>query len=383
MKKTIGFIFTLMLVVLFANVASVKAESYLVGEKDYYKELSKKYSKKAKKKKKTSKKSKKSKKENLGTVKVISASSYFTNKVDLSKINYQDALLSVIRQKDGYLGIPGFLKKFKDDSNYISVSIMSEDSTTTLVEYGFKDVCIGLIDSSNFSCVSLVNDVYDKDTLINILSDIGVKLSFSQKLFSDMIRNDRAYTIKLGNADWIIGSKSSGIYLERIVAPIKITDRDVLRAITYGRLNLTPTFYEKFLTLVNKTDVIPDNHDKFLCFNGLIGDFGVEYTGIPNLVDTLNYYDDKEYKETKLRIGGCLESDDEAEELSSVLKNYCGIDFNESDKSRLRKLIGEDSILFEPFEYKKDYGKNSLEVTVFYEYIKGIVYMINVTVHND
>lgn len=51
MKKTVGFILTLILVVMISNVASVKVETYLKGITDYADQYTKKKSKKVKKNK--------------------------------------------------------------------------------------------------------------------------------------------------------------------------------------------------------------------------------------------------------------------------------------------------------------------------------------------
>ena len=156
MKKIVGFIFTLILVVLFENVASVKAGPYLIGVKDYHKEQPKK-SKNANKSKKTSKKAKKSKKRVSKPVKFISATSYFTNKIDSSQINYQDELISIIRQEDGYLGIPEFLRKYKDadDSCFVSVGA----NVTSIVEYQVSGIVFKFLTSKDISSLTMITMV--------------------------------------------------------------------------------------------------------------------------------------------------------------------------------------------------------------------------------
>lgn len=383
MKKTIGFIFALMLVVLFTNVAPVKAESYLVGVKDYYKELSKKY-KKEKKSKKVSKKGKKSKKEALGTVKVISASSYFTNDIDLSKIDYQKALLSVIRQKDGYLGIPSFLEKYNTVPDDVRFDVVRNDITSTFVVYRFEGVTFGLIDDSNYSYIKLYGEsLSNRDVFIEKLSDIGVKLSFSKKLFSDMLKEDRVYPIKLGNVNWVLRSDYYGIYLERVVAPIKVTERNTFKAITSGRLNLTPTFYEKFLTLVSKTDILSEESGAGISFDIERGEINMDKYVNQGLVYRLIYADLKRYGLTEIRISGYLDPSNAVKELAGVLKDYCDIDFYEFDISRLNKIVVDGIVNWDEVVYTKNYGKNELKIRAVYGKEKGIAYTIKITVHND
>lgn len=385
MKKTIGFIFALILVVLFANVASVKAETYLIGVKDYYKEQPKKNkSKKVKKSKKASKKGRKVKKNNIGTVEVISASSYFTNNIDLSKIDYQKSLLSIIRQKDGYLGIPDFLDKFNTAPDEARITVMADKKATALVEYWLKEVRFGLIDSSNFSYIKLYGaSLSDRDTLIKRLSNIGIKLSFSHRLLSDMLENEKSYPIKVGNANWVLRADSYGIILERVITPIKITERNVFKAVTFDRLNLTSTFYEKFLTLVNKTNILSDDSEFGIGFGLEFGEIDMDKYINSGLVNRLIYADLRDYGRTEIRIAGDVNPDKAVEELAGVLKDYCDIDFYEFDTSRVNKIVVDGIVNWDYVVYTKDYGKNNLEIRARYDREKGIGYVIKVTVHND
>lgn len=383
MKKIVGFIFTLILVVLFENVASVKAGPYLIGVKDYHKEQPKK-SKNANKSKKTSKKAKKSKKRVSKPVKFISATSYFTNKIDSSQINYQDELISIIRQEDGYLGIPEFLRKYKDadDSCFVSVGA----NVTSIVEYQVSGIVFKFLTSKDISSLT-ITDLYDYngkleyERTLKRLEEAGIKLSFSKKFLEETQTKPKTLNVKFGDAYWILKFEHDIITLERVVEPISVTERDIFKAITRGRLNITPTFYEKLLTLINKTDIIGDRYRDGIVFGGR--DLTMEYFGASGLVEEIGYYDVGNTKDTVLRIEGELNGDSIVEELSSLLKNYCGIDFNEFDVPKLRKIIEEDSFFFESFDDTKYYGKNSINVYVSYSSGRGIVYIIRVEVYND
>ena len=213
------------------------------------------------------------------------------------------------------------------------------------------------------------------------MEEAGIKLSFSKKFLEETQTKPKTLNVKFGDAYWILKFEHDIITLERVVEPISVTERDIFKAITRGRLNITPTFYEKLLTLINKTDIIGDRYRDGIVFGGR--DLTMEYFGASGLVEEIGYYDVGNTKDTVLRIEGELNGDSIVEELSSLLKNYCGIDFNEFDVPKLRKIIEEDSFFFESFDDTKYYGKNSINVYVSYSSGRGIVYIIRVEVYND
>ena len=386
MKKTIGFILTLVFVVLLSSVVTVHAETYLIGIKDYAEQNVKKKSKNVKKNKKSkkSKKVKKVKKKDIGTIKVVSASSLYTKSIDdLSKIDYQKAVTSVLRPTNGNIVRLPFFDKFVTQDNSGILVLNRDDSLEGFVTYDFDSYTFGFIDCDNLACVEIYGYFRDEvDIVIKKFLEAGVELSFSKELLNNILFNDKSYRFKIGDASWNLKKISTGLRLERIVKHVELKHRDAFKAAVYRRVDITPSFYDHLLTFLNTTDIL--NEDKGGLLNVDLEDGNFEYAlfGGDTMIERLIFKDLQKYGRTELTIGGYLNHETAVEDLTRILKNYCGVDFNEFDTSRVNKIVENDLVNWDPVEYVKYYGENKLDIYVRYAREKGYAFSIKVTVFN-
>ena len=388
MKKTVGFIFTLILIVMFSSVASVKAETYITGVKDYADQYTKKKEKKAKKDKK---KTKKNKKKGFGTIKVVSASSLFTNKVDdLSKFDYQNSVISVMRPNNGYVERLQFLDKFVNGEEHSGLlDVVYGEKVASFVDIDFGNYSFGFIDNKNLSYVyigGLRNDStfeIDRDLILKKLSNVGIQMSFSKDLIADLIKNSKSYKIKIGNASWTIKrGMSESIELVRDIKPIVVHRRDSYKAVLAGRLNITPSFYNHLLTFLDKTAILEDTEGSVSADIG-DGDLSDSTTVGEGIIQRFIYADKRKEGRTELRIGGFVKPETAVDDLTKILKEYCDVDFNEFDTSRVNKIVENGIINWDEVVYEKKYGNNSINISIVYSDERGYAYTIRVTVHND
>lgn len=392
MKKTVGFILTLILVVIFSSVASVKAETYLIGIKDYAEQNVKKKPKTGKKNKKNkkSKKVKKVKKKDIGTIKVVSASSLYTKRIDdLSKVDYQKAVISVLRPNNGYCERLPFLDKFVSKNGNTGVlDLLYGENLTGLVECSFDGYTFQFIDSENLSSVRVGYDISrvtldaDKALLEKKFLAVGLDIKFSKEVLLDILENDKKYNIKLDGADWVISCDGLCFTLNRVIKPASVSYRDTFKAVTFGRLNITPDFYSHFLTFLNTTDLLNEEKGSLIGLNFGIGDLRHENDLGDGIIKGVLFSDQRDPDLSEVVIYGFVKPETAVIDLTKILKNYFGIDFNEFDTSRVNKIVENDLVNWDPVEYVKYYGENKLDIYVRYAREKGYVFNIKVTVYN-
>ena len=393
MKKTVGFILTLIFVVMLSSVVTVHAETYLIGIKDYAEQNVKKKPKKVKKNKKNkkSKKVKNSKKKNIGTIKVVSASSLYTKRIDdLSKVDYQKAVISVLRPTNGYIKRLPFFDKFaqEEKGNSGVLDILYGENTTGFVEYCFLGYKFQFIDSGNLSSVSLGYDISsvtldaDKALLEKKFLAAGLDIKFSKEVLLDIIENDKKYNITIGDADWVISCDGVWFTLNRVIRPVSVSYRDTFKAATFGRLNITSDFYDQFLTFLNTTDLLNEEKGSLIGLNFRNGGLMHETNLGDGIIKGVLFNDQRDPDLSEIVINGYLNPETAVTDLTRILKNYYGIDFNDFDTSRVNKIVENDVVNWDPVDYVKYYGENEISFGVMYAREKGYAFSIKVTVHN-
>lgn len=321
-----------------SNVTSVKAETYLIGIKDHAEQGTKKKSKKVKKSKKKTKKSKRVKKNNkkkdIGTVKVVSASSLYTNHIDdLSTVDYQKAVISVFRSTKGSIERLPFLDKFVTNDNAGVVTLLADNILTGFVRYEFDGCAFEFIDSNNLSLVEiygLYNEntlALDKDLVIKKFLNVGIDISFSRELLIDMVENEKSYNLKLGGADWTLTCRDGALVLQRVIKPVDVHHRDAYKAMLEGRLNITPSFHKHLLTLLNTTNVLDDDKSGVIALNLKDGNLFYDLFTEGAIITRLLFADLSRVGRTELRIGGYVNPETAVDDLTRILNDYCGFDF--------------------------------------------------------
>ena len=379
MKKTVGFIFTLILVVMFSSIAPVKAETYVKGIKDY----ADTYTKKKPKREKKHRKNKKNKKKDLGAIKVVSASSLFTKKIDdLSKIDYQKAVNSVLRPNNSYIERLSFFDKFVTDSNMGIVRLANAEDTINFVTYSFNNYKFGFIDSDNLSMIEVPD--YEDERANAAFAKVGLNISISKKVLKGVVHNNESYTFKIGDADWVLKEGYGGtLMIERVIKPIHIYFREAYKALVQGRLELHPSFYNHFLTFLNTTDILEDNKSGKLGVGFIDSNFMDESDLGEGMIYNLYFADLKEDGVTELRTAGHVKGETAVADLTRILKDYYDIDFTEFDTSRINKIVENGVVNWEPVVYTKDFGRNKLTIEVKFGDERGYHFSIEAEIHND
>ena len=375
MKKLVGFIFMLVLSLTLSMTAYAADDLGSVIAKVA---VDKKKDKKKKKVKKGKKNKKKAKKDlPVAELSVKSASKIWTNDVDISTLNIEEALNELIIGKDGYHSAPdeviAFYNKYPDVFDVqIDLKTAAGEKSNYLVlfttPYGkFKFLTKDSL--VYFECFAKPNyDLkgYDINDFLDRLKLVGLDIDMTPKQLESICDYGLKARFKVGNVFWDIEGTRRSVEFKRVTNKfVNFTMSDVFKACAKHRLVFTDNFYSKFSKLMNIDfiTILTDSDNHYDGDGGIRFNFSSITEG--NLgVDFISYRDDPERHKTTLQIAGNINIDTRVEDLSKILDEYVGIDLYTFDTSRIKNML-IDGIIQEFSVYlEHDLGDSHVEVSV-------------------
>lgn len=416
MKKLVGFIFMLVLSLtlsmtayaaddlgsVIAKVATDKKKDKKKKKKKKKVKKGKKNKKKAKKGKKKVKKSKKDTQPNLKPSEVVeevlddytsneeekkdlpvaelsvkSASKIWTNDVDISTLNLDNALNELLIGKDGYPSAPdeviAFYSKYNNEgdkpiaietaagykSNYLACFI------TTFGTFKF----ISKDSLAYFECSVKPNsnlNGYNINDFLGKLKLVGLDIDMTPKQLESILDYGLKARFKVGDVFWDIDGTGRRVEFKRVTKKfVNFTMSDVFKACAKHRLVFTDNFYGKVIGLVD-SDFIKgyidrsENYDykskvNFKFSKPVDGELGV---------DSLDYSDIAEYRKTELQIAGNINIDTRVEELAKILDEYTGIDLYTFDTSRIKNMLIDGVVKEFSVDLERDLGDSHVSISV-------------------
>lgn len=417
MKKIVGFIFMLAVSLVLSvttyaadDLGTVIAKVSVDKKKDKKKKKKKKKVKKSKKNKKK-KKAKKSKKKNkkvsnateqtnlkpiketeevldgdnyaevekkdLSTVelKVKSASTIWTNEVDITKINIEQTLNELLIGKDGYPSAPAEVVALKERSGSDNIFMMQTAAGTLanyLVAYNFSFNEFKFISKDSLeyleTYVKEKSDLnsYDLNDFLSTIKVVGLDLDITQKQLDAVANGELKVRFRAGSVSWELTGDRGTLIFERVEKKfVNFTMSDVFRACTKHRLVFTSNFYAKVSGLLG-SDFVKEYTDTssnyryntavdFKFSKNTDGEIGVE---------ALSYSDYAKYRETELQISGNVNIDTRVEELAKILDVYTGIDLYSFDTSRISNMLIGDAVQEFNVVLERKLGDSNVRISV-------------------
>lgn len=420
MKKIVGFIFMLVVSLVISvttyaadDLGNIIAKVSVDKKKDKKKKKKKKKvkkSKKNKKKKKAKKSRKKNKKVSKDTeqtilkpiketeevldadttseedekknlpvveIKVKSASKIWTNEVDITKINIEQALNELLIGKDGYPSAPdvviAFYNKYHDDGDlpiHMKTTAGTQSNYLAWFDTPFGEFKFISKDSlTYFDCTVKRKPNFgdhDFNDSLDSLKKIGLDLDITPEQLKNVFDGKLKVRFKAGAVLWGLEYKDYRLAFERLnTKKINFTMADVFKACTKHRLVFTNNFYEKFSKLIDSDLVRTDTdttsnytYKSKMEYENL--DFDYDKIG----VDSILYRDNAEYRETELQIAGNINIDTRVSELAKILDEYTGIDLYTFDTSRIENMLKGDAVQKFSVDLERDLGDSHVEIGV-------------------
>ena len=416
MKKLVGFIFMLVASLVLSvttyaaeDLGSVIAKVGIDKKKDKKKKKKKKKVRKGKKNKKKAKKGKKKAKKvkkdtqpNLKPgavveevlddytsneeekkdlpvveIKVKSASKIWTNEVDITKINIEEALNELLIGSNGYPTVPAevvtYYNKYSIEGD-LPIDMQTSAGTTAnyLIRYRvprgeFKFISKdSLAYFKSFVNSDLDSDSYDLNGFVDKLRSIGLVLDITQKQLDAISKGETKVRFKTGSVYWVLTGDNGEIVFNREESKfIEFTMGDVFKACAKHRLVFTNSFYQKFLKLLSGNHVVfgIDNSSNYVYNEEVIFSFSRTTDGELG-VDKLSYNDNAEYRETELYISGNVNIDTRVEELAKILDEYTGIDLYSFDTTRITNMLKGDAVQEFRVRLERDLGDSHVRISV-------------------
>lgn len=415
MKKLVGFIFMLVLSLTLSMTAyaaddlgSIVAKMSTDKKKDKKKKKKKKKNKKSKKNKKKAKKGKKKakkvKKDTQSDLKpsevveevlddytsneeenkdlpvvelrVKSASKIWTNDVDISTINIEQALNELLIGKDGYPSAPDEVialdRKYRDGGgSNIMIETTAGKSSNYLVKYDDYFYSFKLIAKDCLSCLEVYveksdSGSYGLNDFLSTMKVVGLNLDITQKQLDGVAEGEIKARFKAGSVYWDITGDHGTLIFERVGKKfVNFTMSDVFKACAKHRLVFTDNFYSKFSKLMNSDfiEVYIDSSNNYKYNDSTEFKFSSITEG--NLgVDYISYVDDAKRRKTTLQIAGNINIDTRVEDLAKILEEYTDIDLNTFDTSRIKNMLIDDAVQEFNVTLERDLGDSHVRISV-------------------
>lgn len=411
MKKLVGFIFMLVLSLTLSMTAyaaddlgSIVAKMSTDKKKDKKKKKKKKNKKSKKNKKKAKKGKKKAKKVKKDTqsdlkpsevveevlddytsneeenkdlpvveLRVKSASKIWTNDVDISTINIENALNELLIGKDGYPSAPDEVialdRKYRDSGgSAIRIDTAAGMLSDYLVRYDDSFYTFKFIAKDCLSCLDTHveksdSGSYDLNDFLSTMKVVGLNLDITQKQLDSIAEGEIKARLKAGSVSWDITGDRSSLLFERVKKQyVDFTTSDEFKVCVKHRLVFINDLYSRLLGLFNSDSKLTGTsnyeYNKYVSYSfsrDTDGELGV---------DKVSYSDSLRRHTTDLQISGNINIDTRVEELAKILDEYTGIDLYTFDTSRINNMLKEDVVQEFSVEFERDLGNSKVEISV-------------------